>query len=397
MLTRDAKHVPMVNEHGVELRSSTNETVTVRYSKLCQEVINITAKASNSIEMYEMAMKGFHNVLRKVEAAMSNTTFLNVLNNVVESGNNNKVGEGCLGITRPLLDPLLMKHKGRPKRIISWIDKLQAKKIDATKKKQQDPKNLIIEFKALIHGFNLALELGVSKLLVYIDSLLIVHHYSEQYKKNGKMVEYATLITDRMSKFTKAALDYLLRGENIHVNFLAYLAWILGTEALYLQIEVMSTPSIDLYSVCTINTGGNKVEDDDWRKHFIAYLGPKNKSDRPLPANPKERRQLIKSSKRYTVQNSHSYCRSVAGPYLKYLSKKTADGMLKELRKGTYCSHVVGWSLTRRIIIQGVFESGMRKQAEEYSQRCGTCQRHGHMIRAPALKLHASKVFWTVI
>ncbi|KAF6144590.1 hypothetical protein GIB67_006082 [Kingdonia uniflora] len=106
--------------------------------------------------------------------------------------------------------------------------------------------------------------------------LLIVYHYSEQYKKNSKMIEYAALIANRMSKFAKETLDYLSQGENRHADSLAYLAKVLGTEDRYLQIEVISTHNIDRHSVCAISTGGDEEEDDDWRKPFTTYLGTDN-------------------------------------------------------------------------------------------------------------------------
>ncbi|KAF6153475.1 hypothetical protein GIB67_027342 [Kingdonia uniflora] len=67
-----------------------------------------------------------------------------------------------------------------------------------------------------------------------------------------------------MSKFAQATLDYLLRGENRHADSLAYQAGVLGTEAQYLQIEVISNPNIDCIFVCTINTGGDKGGYDNW-------------------------------------------------------------------------------------------------------------------------------------
>ncbi|KAF6136661.1 hypothetical protein GIB67_016117 [Kingdonia uniflora] len=195
-----------------------------------------------------------------------------------------------------------------------------------------------------------------------------------------------------MSKFAKVTLNYLPRGENKYADSLAYLVGVLGTEARYLQIEIISTPSIDRISVCTINTGGDKRGDDDWRKPFLAYLGIDNSCNGPLPKDPKEHRQLINNSKRYTNQNGRLYRLSVTGPYLKCLSKSKAKEMLRELHERT-CggSHAAGRSLANRAITQGVFLPDMRKQAEEYSRRCDTCQRHGHMIRTPALELHASK------
>ncbi|KAF6150829.1 hypothetical protein GIB67_020912 [Kingdonia uniflora] len=58
----------------------------------------------------------------------------------------------------------------------------------------------ITEYKALIHGLDLILELSIPELLVYIDFLLFVYHYTEQYQQNVKKIDYAALITDRRLK-----------------------------------------------------------------------------------------------------------------------------------------------------------------------------------------------------
>ncbi|KAF6168377.1 hypothetical protein GIB67_018217 [Kingdonia uniflora] len=93
--------------------------------------MNISTKASNSIELYEKVMKGFHNVLKEAEAGMRN---MSVTEPNIETTQNDTSLENS-EIVRPLLDPPLVKHKGRPKRIKAWVDKQPNKR--TTKKKVQ--------------------------------------------------------------------------------------------------------------------------------------------------------------------------------------------------------------------------------------------------------------------
>ncbi|KAF6154187.1 hypothetical protein GIB67_016439 [Kingdonia uniflora] len=138
------------------------------------------------------------------------------------------------------------------------LERIMTERIETSIRLNFEASNNVIEYEALIHGLDMALEIGVPELLVYTDSLLIIHHYTEQYKKNGKMINYAALVVDKMSRFIKDTLDYLLRRGNRHANSLAYLAGVLGTQARYLKIEVILAHNIDLPVVCAINTGAMK-------------------------------------------------------------------------------------------------------------------------------------------
>ncbi|KAF6150757.1 hypothetical protein GIB67_020840 [Kingdonia uniflora] len=52
--------------------------------------------------------------------------------------------------------------------------------------------------------------------------------------------------------------------------------------------------------------------------------------------------------------------------------------MLRDLHEEICGSHTAGRALTNRVITQGVFWPGVRKQAEEYSRKCDACQGHGN-------------------
>ncbi|KAF6163967.1 hypothetical protein GIB67_011658 [Kingdonia uniflora] len=82
--------------------------------------------------------------------------------------------------------------------------------------------------------------------------------------------------------------------------------------------------------------------DDDWQRPFFVYLGINSKGEEPLPADPKERRQLIDNSKRYTNQYVTLYRRSVTGPYPKCFSKQNAYEILCDLHEGTCGSRAAG-------------------------------------------------------
>ncbi|KAF6151908.1 hypothetical protein GIB67_010482 [Kingdonia uniflora] len=123
--------------------------------------------------------------------------------------------------------------------------------------------NNVAEYEVLIHGLDLVLTLGVAELSVYTDSLLIVNHHAGIYQANGKRIDYAATVVERMNKFQTIFMEHLPRGENRHSDALAYLAGVLGSEARYLKINIISNHNINAIVSNTINTGGNeKIESD---------------------------------------------------------------------------------------------------------------------------------------
>ncbi|KAF9611549.1 hypothetical protein IFM89_032949 [Coptis chinensis] len=67
--TRDAKLGSIIDAHGEEMQADCHETVTITYSKLCQEAINIATKGSTSKEMYLVTIQILQNARKEVEAA----------------------------------------------------------------------------------------------------------------------------------------------------------------------------------------------------------------------------------------------------------------------------------------------------------------------------------------
>ncbi|KAF6165915.1 hypothetical protein GIB67_012812 [Kingdonia uniflora] len=153
------------------------------------------------------------------------------------------------------------------------------------------------EYEVLINSLDIALEIRFSELFVYTGSFLIVNHYMEKFQKNGKMIDYAVAVADRMSRFKKATIKHLPRRESRHSDSLAYLVGVLGTEARYLKIKVISTPSIYIISSNSANAEDVEENEDDYRRPFLTYIGPQNKFDVELPKDPTERRCVLDNTK----------------------------------------------------------------------------------------------------
>ncbi|KAK1296428.1 hypothetical protein QJS10_CPB15g00084 [Acorus calamus] len=109
---------------------------------LFREATNIAAKAAASEEVYRVALRCLHTTLEQVEAELKNAS-VSLPEQVGEVGHAHDVyiSQGALEIhsdTGPLLDPLTMKQKGRPRKMYSFLDKQsKKKKIDKTSQSVQ--------------------------------------------------------------------------------------------------------------------------------------------------------------------------------------------------------------------------------------------------------------------
>lgn len=112
------------------MRVDCHESMTLRYTNLCREAINISAKAAVKNEVYDIALNGFQRLLKEVEIALKNVS-LDVVGQIKEGENL----QNCSSSSLPLLDPQIKKHKGRSKKLKSYLDK--GKKINAKRTRKK--------------------------------------------------------------------------------------------------------------------------------------------------------------------------------------------------------------------------------------------------------------------
>ncbi|XP_074271211.1 uncharacterized protein LOC141595136 [Silene latifolia] len=80
------------------------------------------------------------------------------------------------------------------------------------------------EYEALILGLQLALDLRVSHIEVYIDSDLIVNHVNDSYAaRDSKMVSYLKVVKDLKLCFVTFSIKQVLRDQNVVADALAIL------------------------------------------------------------------------------------------------------------------------------------------------------------------------------
>ncbi|XP_074292763.1 uncharacterized protein LOC141619643 [Silene latifolia] len=102
------------------------------------------------------------------------------------------------------------------------------------------------EYEALILGPRLALDMGIRKLQVYSDSLLIVNHVNDEYvARDSKMIAYLKVAMELKQKYKDYKLKQVPRDQNVEADSLTTLrANFKPTELAIIHIAHVLEPSI---------------------------------------------------------------------------------------------------------------------------------------------------------
>ena len=78
------------------------------------------------------------------------------------------------------------------------------------------------EYEALLHGLRLAISLGIKRLLVYRDSLLVVQQVNKEWDINKETMDaYVAEIRKLENKFSGLEIHHVVRDNNVAANVLS--------------------------------------------------------------------------------------------------------------------------------------------------------------------------------
>ncbi|KAF9602069.1 hypothetical protein IFM89_024836 [Coptis chinensis] len=142
--TKDAKSGSVTTKYGEEMLDDYHVSVTVRFSQLCRKAVHIATKGASSLKAFKVAMKGFYNLLKEVEATLKNVEIS--LMKQIGSAPSEKLSQTksgiCMRKVKPLKDPPIVKHKGRLGRQKSWTDNNGKKQTRTNPGQAKDVKKL---------------------------------------------------------------------------------------------------------------------------------------------------------------------------------------------------------------------------------------------------------------
>jgi ribonuclease HI len=135
------------------------------------------------------------------------------------------------------------------------------------------------EYEALLHGLLLTISLGIKRLLVYSDTLLVFNQVNKSWDHNKEnMAAYFLEIRKLEKKFYGLELHHVVRDNNIAADVLSNLGSTCAQVPVRVFVHELHTPSIlELVPTTTDPAPSNPGQevmmiDIDWRQPFIDYI-----------------------------------------------------------------------------------------------------------------------------
>jgi ribonuclease HI len=159
------------------------------------------------------------------------------------------------------------------------------------------------EYEALLHGLRLAASLGIKRLLVYGESVVIINQDNKSWDRNKENMDaYCLEVCKLENKFYGLQFHHVVHDNNVAVDIMSKLGSTRAQVSAGVFVHELHAPSIPEPAPPTTvpvhPRAGPEVMmiDVDWRQPFIDYLSEQNV---PLDKNLVE--QLIRRAKSYVL------------------------------------------------------------------------------------------------
>jgi ribonuclease HI len=174
------------------------------------------------------------------------------------------------------------------------------------------------EYEALLHGLCLAASLGIKRLLVYGDSVVVINQVNKSWDRNKENMDAYCLEVHKLeTKFYGLEFHHVVRDNNVAADVLLKLGSTHAQVPAGVYIHELHAPSIPEPAPPTTvpahPSAGQEVMmiDVDWRQPFIDYLNKQK-----VPSDKNLAKQLIRRAKSYVLVGDKLYRRGASSGVL---------------------------------------------------------------------------------
>ena len=135
------------------------------------------------------------------------------------------------------------------------------------------------EYEALLHGLRLAVSLGIKRLLVYGDSLLVVQKINKEWDINKDTMDaYVEEIRKLKNKFSGLEIHHVDRDNNVGVDVLSKLGSTRATVPAGVFVHELHHPSVKVQNQQTTDMEAPAplrevlMIEEDWRTQFVDFI-----------------------------------------------------------------------------------------------------------------------------
>jgi hypothetical protein len=237
----------------------------------------------------------------------------------------------------------------------------------------------------------LAISLGIKRLLVYGDSLLVVQQVNKEWDCNKKTMDaYVQEMSKLENKFSGLEVHHVVWEHNIGADVLSKLGSSREQVPAGVFIQELKQPSIKL-SPQVITDAGIQQPDrevmmlgEDWREAYIDFV-----RDQRLPAGVNARSaeaaRVMRRSKGFVLVDSKLYRRGArSGVLMKCVTKEDGCDILREIHEGVCGNHAASGTLVGKAYRAGFWWPTAVSDAEDLVRRCQNCQFFSKQSHVPA-------------
>jgi ribonuclease HI len=208
------------------------------------------------------------------------------------------------------------------------------------------------EYEALLHGLCLAISLGIKRLILHGDSLLVVQQVNKEWDCNKEMMDaYVHEVSKLENKFSGLVVHHVLREHNVGTDILSKLGSTCAQVPAGVFVQELKQPSIKSSPQVTTDAGPQQSDQEvmmlgeDWREAYIDFI-----RDQRLPvgtdARSAEAARVMRRSKGFVLVDSKIYRRGAhLGILMKCVIKEDGYDILREIHEGVCGNHVASRTL----------------------------------------------------
>jgi ribonuclease HI len=251
--------------------------------------------------------------------------------------------------------------------------------------------NNAAEYEAIIHGLNIAISLGIKRLMVYGDSLVVISQINKEWDcSTDSMGKYSMVVRKLEDKFEGLEFHHVERDRNAAADALLKLRSSQAQVPPRVFVHEVPRPSIPSDQAEECNTLSQPESDpDDWRGPIIRYI--RNEEE---PDDKAAEESITRQSVHYTLIGGTLYRRGATGVLMKCISSVTGKQLLDEIHAGQCGIHAASRTLVGKVFRSGFYWPTAKSDTAELVQRYEACQFLSKQQHLLAQQLQTMPIIW---
>jgi ribonuclease HI len=257
------------------------------------------------------------------------------------------------------------------------------------------------EYEALLHGLRLAISLGIKRLLVYGDSLLVVQQVNKEWDCNKETMDaYVQEVCKLENKFSGLEIHHVIREHNVGADILSKLGSTRAQVPVGVFVQELKQPSIKSSPQITTDSGLQKPDrevmmlGEDWRETYIDFI-----RDQRLPAEMDARSTaaacVMCRSKDFVLVDNKLYRHGArSGVLMKCVTGEDGYNILWEIHEGVCGNHAASRTLVGKAYRASFWWPTTVSDAKDLVRRWQNCQFFGKQSHIPTHNLITIPPSW---